>query len=143
MSESLIGICSKHADRDGLWVADKIYLCTECAAKEIVVLNGVVHDTATGKPFKGDPLRPMRQVIGKLVHGHLTHLWSASPAALPDDPTDEQREDHLGCCPECCAPCNGLRDLAKAGWLESRQRVDPEWLWAAWGQTDKLGCHHA
>ncbi len=160
MSQSLIGICSRHPDRDGLWVAEHTYLCTECAAKEIVVLNSVTRDTVTGQPMTGDPMRPMRRIIGQLLHANIDHLWYSSPDAMPDDATAADRDDFLGCCPECCAPCTAILDLTRAGWLdawvrfwpdtlpgtswwdEANQRVDRAWLARAWGQTDKLGCHH-
>ncbi len=162
MNDSLIGICVNHDDRDGLWVAADTYLCTECAAKEIVVLGAVGDTVAREHPERAeaDPMAPMRRVIGQLVHAALDQLWYSSPDALPDDPTPEQRDDHYGCCPQCCAPCAGLLDLAKAGWLddwvlfwpdtlpqtswwdEERQQVDRDWLRRAWGQTDKLGCVH-
>ncbi len=148
-------MCTNHTDREAEWYGENTWLCYECQAKTIIVQSvradfGLTNDAVT----------PMRRVIGQLVHFALDRLWYASPDSLPDDPTEGQREDHLGCCPECCAPCAALRTAAAEGyldamvlfwpdtlpgtswWDERRQRVDREWLWRSWDQTDKLGCHH-
>jgi hypothetical protein len=75
-----------------------------------------------------------------LVAGHLSILYRA-----------DQEE---GCCPECCAPCAGLKQLLDVGQLDDIARpyyekegssdiwvngqVDREFLKRAWRMTD---CH--
>lgn len=85
----------------------------------------------------------------RLVAGHVNILWSQW--------ANETDPEFKGCCPECCGPCNALRDLLEAGqldelygaWLaqdESRsfawdfanRQVGRDWLAAAW--SGDRGC---
>ncbi len=143
--------CANHPEREARWYGENTFLCAECHAKTMIVES---------VQRAHDPFAPMRRVVGQLVHFALDQLWYQSPDSLPDEPAEGQREDHLGCCPECCAPCEALRTAAQEGyldemvlwwpdtlpgtswWDQERLRVDRHWLWRAWDQTDKLGCSH-
>ncbi len=100
-----------------------------------------------------------RERVGMLVHFALDQLWQASPDSAGDD-ADPQ--DHLGCCPECCAPCCVVAELLEQGrldrwvswWPESlpgtswwdghHNEVDRDWLERAWAASrdGRLGCDH-
>jgi hypothetical protein len=87
------------------------------------------------------------QTAAFLAAGCFQHLW--------DQVQDEQSQ---GCCPECCAPCSGLRALFELGqlddlyaayveivggehgiWDAAAGRVRRDWLIPAWSVV--LGCH--
>ncbi len=98
-----------------------------------------------------------RERVGMLLHFALDQLWMQSPDSAGEgaDPLD-----HLGCCPQCCAPCHVIWELSGEGrldgwvrwwpeslagtswWDEQRSRVDVDWLERTWaGSRDgRLGC---
>lgn len=88
------------------------------------------------------------RVAAWLVAGHVNNLWSqwANDKDMP------------GCCPECCGPCAGLKELFELGqldalygayldmtggesdtWDAEKQQVGREWLLEAW--SVRMGCH--
>lgn len=89
-------------------------------------------------------------VLADLVAGHVDRLWMQ----VTGDP------EVPGCCPECCAPCNALRQLQADGmldylygiymknsgggesetWDDERGRLEPSWFDKAW--TVDMGCGH-
>ncbi len=95
-----------------------------------------------------------------LVHSALDQLWYASPDSAGDDP--DRWDDHLGCCPECCAPCLTVAELLEqdrldawvrwwpeslpgtSWWDAQRGQVDRGWLGRAWAASrdGRLGCVH-
>lgn len=102
-----------------------------------------------------------RERVGMLVHSALDQLWMASPDSAPGSGAVDP-DDHLGCCPECCAPCLVVAELLEQGrldrwvlwWPESlpgtswwdvaSMRVDRGWLDRAWAaaRDGRLGCVH-
>lgn len=99
-----------------------------------------------------DLARPDRRRIGVLVNFAVDQLWYNSPDSLDDD-------DHLGCCPVCCAPCGVLAALYRAGeldrwlalsplkpekcfyWDAAAGRLDRRWLLRSWRNCERLECH--
>ena len=95
-----------------------------------------------------------RRSVGMLTHFALNQLWAASPEAIPGD------LEQLGCCPDCCAPCGVLRELARSGdldawvrawpddlsdiiwWDETTKTVRRDWLAASWANVAALQCCH-
>lgn len=84
-----------------------------------------------------------------LVAGHVDNLWQqwANDKDVP------------GCCPECCGPCAGLKDLLDRGqldelygaymahtggesetWDAEKRQVGRTWLAEAWSGVDT--CEH-
>ncbi len=142
--------CANHPHRPGFWYGENIFLCRAC--------TGVAEFTPAGSEFRGLTPTTRRRIAMLLVHA-LSHLWSASQEAAPDDATPEQLADHQGCCPQCCGPCGTIRELLDAGeldiwargdwdlvhtaaWFDPDQRiVRRDWLTAAWANADDLGCH--
>lgn len=87
-------------------------------------------------------------VAAWLVAGHVDNLWQqwANDEEVP------------GCCPQCCGPCAGLKELLDLGlldelygayvdqfggymltWDAAKRQVGRDWLLAAWS-VDR-GCH--
>lgn len=95
-------------------------------------------------------LSKTREHIAVLTEFALNKLWESSPDCLPGSE---------GCCPRCCAACYALNQLAANGelevylagspepldgtawWDDERQMVDRAWLFRAWANADRLGCH--
>jgi hypothetical protein len=140
------GTCANHPGMVGAWYEGNTYLCEDCSGQRPPALVQTLD-------------KQSRRYIGMFVRFALDQLWSASPDSMGDDPTEEDKLDHLGCCPLCCAPCVALFGLLVSNeldawvllwpatlpgtswWDEEIQKVDREWLSRAWEQAGRLGCH--
>lgn len=148
------GMCLNHPRVPGRYVVvDGKWLCDVChvVATESVLNASLLSLDATSRHW-----------VGVFVHHALDHLWYASPDSAPEgyQPThgEDQDSEHLGCCPECCAPCHAMYSLLAAGeldiwvrqwpedldcswWDATNDRVDRGFLTRAWANSDQLGCH--